>query len=340
MFKSSKKNREWAEVLFYVGSIAAVLLFGSLGYVLLEHWNWFDSFYMAVITLATVGYQEIHPLSTAGRAFTIVLIFVGVGVASVVIGSLARKFIDREVHWIFDRENMQDKIKEMKDHTIVCGFGRLSRNVAQQLKAAGAALVVIDRDPVRQNQAREAGFLVVNGDATAEESLSEAGIKQARRLLTLLPKDAENLYVVLTSRELNSGLFIVSRAEDEAGEKRLKRAGANQIISPYRAAGQKIAYGILRPFVADFIDVAVSGSRPGFLIEEIKIPPRSPLSGQTLQQIGLRQKTNVIIAAVISNKGEMQFNPSGDAVLETGSTLIGLGLKKDFEALERLLVGN
>jgi voltage-gated potassium channel len=233
---------------------------------------------------------------------------------------------------------MRDTIRQLRDHTIICGYGRLSRIAGRELRDAGVPVVIIEQNDEHALEAEDNGFLVLRGDATTDEALLEAGIERASRLVTLLPKDSDNLYVVLTSRELAPNLFIISRAEQEVGEKRLTRAGSNKIISPYRVGGQKIADGILRPYVMDFIDLAVSSSSGDLQIEEIKIPDASALVGATLQDAALRQKTNVIIAAIISKTGEMQFNPSGATVIEASSTMIGLGFKKDLAALEQLLL--
>lgn len=332
-------NKESKELVFSILAIAAIVLFGTVGYVVIEGWPWFDALYMTVITLATIGYGEVHPLSSGGRAFTIMLIITGVGVASVVFSSVTKKVLDRHIGGIFQAKKMQDRIDHLVNHTIFCGFGRLSRIALQQLKGSGTSIVVVDRDETRRAQAKDAGFLVLGGDVTAEETLINAGIRRAARLVTLLPKDSDNLYVVLTSRELNPDVFIISRAEDESGEKRLVRAGATRIVSPYRAGAQRIANGILRPFVSEFLDLAVSGTGLDLQIEEIKIPELSPLHGRTLQEIELRKKTNVMVAAIVSSKGIMCFNPSADTTIESGSTLIGLGFRKDFAELEKLILG-
>jgi voltage-gated potassium channel len=235
---------------------------------------------------------------------------------------------------------MLEIIKNLNEHTIFCGFGRLTKIAAYELKQAdGETLVIIDSNPDRVLEAREEGFLVVEGDATSDEVLTEAGIMRAKRLVTLLPKDSDNLYVVLTSRELNPNLFLLSRTEDEAGEKRLKRAGADRVISPYRVGGLKIAEGLVRPYVTDFIDLAVSSHYGHLQIEEIRVPSTTPLAGLTLRESELRQKSNVMVAAIISQDGEMQFNPDADTRILAGSTLIALGLKADLLQLEGLLMG-
>ncbi len=332
------RKSEYREMLLAIVAVLITFVLGTIGYVLVEGWNWFDSFYMTVITLFTIGFQEVHPLSPEGRAFTIVLIILGVGVASLLIVTVSRKLLERQVVWLFEGRPMRKEIESISNHIIFCGYGRLTRIALSELEGYDTPVIIIDKDEQRRNQALEDGYLVVQGDATVEATLVQARISTAQRLVTVLPKDADNLYVVLTSRELNPSLAIISRAEDEHGEKRLLRAGANQIISPYRVGGQKIAYSIVRPFVSDFLELAISRDGAEFHIEEILIPEKSPLCGMSLQDAQIRQRTNIMVAAIISRDGTMKFNPAADSIIEPGSTLIGLGLKEDFAELARLVV--
>lgn len=233
---------------------------------------------------------------------------------------------------------MNEKIAKLEVHTIVCGFGRVARTAAEALRQSGRAVVVIERDPNRAQEAINGGHLVVIGDASSEETLRKARVERATALLSLLPKDADNLYVILTSREMSPDLFIVSRCEEEVGEKRLLRAGANRIMSPYRVGGLKIAEALLRPNVTDFLDLAVAPGGKHLQIEEIRIPDASPLIGHSLQEAQLRQRTNVIVAAIISKTGDMSFNPAANTPIEGGSTFIALGLKEELAELERMLL--
>lgn len=331
--------REVLEIAIYLGTSLLVVAVGTLGYYLIEGWGLFDSFYMTVITLASVGYAETHPLSDAGRAFTVILITLGIGFFTALYALIGQKLIQRQFLAAYKGKRMLDDIRRLSQHTIFCGFGRLTRVAAAELRQAQVKLVIIDKDPSRIEEAKEMGFLVLEGDATDDETLLQAGIRRANRLVAVLPKDADNLYVVLTSRELNPELFIMSRAEDESGEKRLRRAGANKVVSPFRVGGQKIAEGLVRPYVTDFLDLAVSSNAGHLQIEEIRIPLESPLAGLTLREAELRQKTNVIVAAIISRAGKMLFNPDADTVIEGGSTFIALGLKDELVELERLLLG-
>jgi voltage-gated potassium channel len=331
-------SRELRTILSYFLVIISVLLTGCLGYVYFEGWSFFDSLYMTVITLASVGYMEVHPLTKSGRAFTIFLIVLGFGLFTVLYTTLAQKLLQRQFLSAYRGKRMQEVIRSLSSHTIFCGYGRLTRIAAAELRRSDNKLIIIELDPQRVADAREAGYLVVEGDATVDEVLIQAGVKRAKRLVSVLQKDSDNLYVVLTSRELSPDLFILSRTEDEAGDKRLRRAGADRLISPYRVGGQKIAEGLLRPYVTDFIDLAVSSHQGHLQIEEIKIPEQSSLNGLSLKEAALRQRVNVMVAAVISKDGEMNFNPAAETVIEGGTTFIALGLKGDLLKLESILL--
>lgn len=327
------------KVFLLVVLLALVFALGTLGYMTIEGWNAFDSFYMTVITLATIGYGETHPLTTTGRAFTIFLIFVGLGIFTVMVGTVSRAVLEGQFNKIFNRRRrMREQIERLSNHTIFCGFSRLSRTAATELRKAGEEIVVIESDEVRSREAEQAGFMVVVGDATIDESLSSAGVTKAKRLVTLLPRDSDNMYVTLTARELNPALYIVSRAEDDVGEKRLKIAGVDRIVSAYRLAARKLADGLMRPYITDFFEIAGTGVA-GWKIEEIKIPPASSICGKTLGDLALRQTANVSIAAIISPDGKFQLNPQGDTVLVSESTLIAVGWKADIQTLEGLVVG-
>lgn len=320
-------------------AIFLVTLFGVVGYMLIEGWSFLDALYMTVITFATIGYGETHPLSQSGRLFTIVLIVIGLGVVAVIFTAITQKIVQRQFVLVFNQKKMFDAINKLRGHTIICGYGRLARIAAAELKRADTPLVLIERDPTRAAEARSSGYLVVEGDATIEDVLLTAGLQRAESVVSLLPKDSDNLYVILTSREIGPDLYILSRAEDEAGEKRLRRAGASRLMSPYRIGGHKIAEGLLRPHVTDFLDLASAGSHSHFQIEEIQIPNQSPLIGVSLRDAELRKKTNVIVAAIISKIGEMSFNPAGDTIIEGGATFIALGKRPELTLLENLLVG-
>jgi voltage-gated potassium channel len=327
------------ELLLSLLVVLLAVLFGTVGYMVVEGWSAFDSFYMTVITLATIGYGETHPLTTEGRVFTVVLIILGVGAGTVVFSSISRIIIGGQIARIFERSHkVKEKIDALQGHTIFCGFSRLGRVAAEELQKSGSAVVIIESDPHRVEEAKDAGFLVIQGDATLDETLQHAGIARAARLVSLLPRDSDNLYVILTGREMSPGLYIVSRAEDEMGERRLQRAGVDRLISTYRLAARKLADGIMRPYITDFFEGAGSGA-DGWKIEEIRIPASSFVCGKTLGELAIRQRSNVSIAAVVNPAGVLELNPGGETVLDSGATLIAIGWKKDIKSLESFVFG-
>jgi voltage-gated potassium channel len=326
------------EILVLLGLLIVTLLLGTLGYTLVEGWSLLDSLYMTVITLAAVGYQEVHPLSDAGRIFTIVLIVLGFGVVTLIFTTLAQIVLQRQLGWLLRGKKEASLVNKQQNHTIICGFGRLARIASHDLRQHGVDVVIIDNDPLEIEEARARGYLAVEGDATEDQVLLEAGIRRASRLVSLLPKDSENLYVVMTSRELCPDLFIMSRAEDEKFERRLFRAGATRLISPYRVGGQRIADGLIRPYVSNFLDLAASSSQANLIIEEIRVPESSSLAGLSLLQANLRKECNVIVAAIIPESGDIIFNPDANAQIAGGATLIVLGRRDEMGKLEKRIL--
>lgn len=332
--------RELSRSLTFLLALVLLTILGTICYHKIEGWSLFDSLYMTVITIASVGFMEVHPLTESGRTLTMILIVLGFGVMTVLYSSIAQVLIQRQFLSAFRDRKMIDAINKLHGHTIFCGYGRLARTAAQALQEVGhMQMVIIEADDEKAERARKDGHLVIVGDATSDDILMRAGILRAARLVAVLAKDADNLYVVLTSRELNSEIFLMARAEDDVGERRLLRAGANRVISPYRVGGQKIAEGLQRPFVHEFMELAVSGKRGALQIEEIEIPHGSPLNGKTLAEAALRKRVNIIVAAVISQDGHMNLNPDGDAMIEAGATFIVLGLRPDLIQLEKVLTG-
>jgi len=334
----AQKDSVSRELLILLTLIVILLSFGTTGYILIEGWSGLDAFYMTVITLAGVGFQEVHPLSNYGRMFTIVIILLGFGVVAVFFSTITHLVVQRQLNWVFKGKQVKDIINKLEGHTIVCGFGRIARVAAKELSIHNVDLVIIENDSDRVDAARALGYLVVEGDATDDETLIEAGIRQAARVISLLPKGSDNLYVVLTSRELNDSLFIVTRAEDDKFEKRLEKAGANRLFSPYRLGGQRIAEGIIRPYVTNFLDLAAASDNAALSLEELRIPDDSVLVGRTLRGVDFRKQCNVIVAAVIPHEGEMMFNPHADTVIEGGATFIVLGERSELTKLENLII--
>jgi voltage-gated potassium channel len=265
-----------------------------------------------------------------------VLILSGMGVMLYIVGSLARVVIEGEIRDALGKRKLLTRIKKIRDHYIVCGFGRIGETIAQELQARGIPLVVVENNPDNLTRLEETGYFFVAGDATREEILLEAGIERARGLVAVVHSDASNVYIVLTARSLNPRLRIVARAEDKAAEQKLYRAGADRVESPYYMGGLKMAHTIVHPTVVTFMELAMKEGVE-WSMEEIIVNHQSGLVGVPLSESGIRQKLNLILVAIKRLDGEMLFNPSHDTLILGGDTLIALGLRKNLEALETMV---
>ncbi len=319
--------------LLLTAILLALLVFGSLGFVWLEGWDFFDALYMTVTTLSTVGYGEIHPLSKVGRVYNMALILTGMGVLAYIITFLARVVVEGEIKEVLGKRSLLKNIQRLKNHYIICGFGRIGEIIARQLQERGVPLVIVDNKPENLDRLGESGSYFVAGDATREEVLLEAGLERARGLVAVVSSDADNVYIVLTARSLRPDLYIVARAEEMGAEKKLLRAGADRVESPYEMGGRKMAYAILRPTVTTFMELAMTEG-VDWSMEEITVRPESSLVGVALKDSGIRQNLDLILVAIKHADGEMLFNPTLETTILAGDTLIALGLRKNLEALE------
>jgi voltage-gated potassium channel len=324
------------KIALWAACLVVLLVGGSLGFVWLQGWNFFDALYMTVTTLTTVGYGEIHPLDHVGRIYNMVLILAGMGVLFYIIGGLVRVVIEGEIHAALGKRKVFKHIKRLKNHYIICGFGRIGEIIARQLRDRGLSLVVIENDPALISHLEESGYYSIAGDATREEVLLEAGIERARGLIAVVSSDASNVYIVLTARSLNPKLFIVARAEESGAEQKMLRAGADKVESPYEMGGQKMAQTIMRPTVVTFMELAMKEG-VDWSMEEVAVGQSSPLLGVPLKDSGIRQKLDLILVAIKRADGEMLFNPSHETPILAGDTLIALGLRKNLEALEEMV---
>lgn len=324
--------------LLVLALIPLVLLaLGTLGYRVVEgpSWTVLDALYMTAITLTTVGFGEVHPLSPGGKVFTIVLCLVGVATITYAATEFLRVILTGELNALLGKQRMERGLADLKDHLIVCGYGRMGRQVCREFDAAKLPYVVIDRDDRRLTEFIGEGFYVP-GDATDDDTLKNAGVERARGLITLAATDADNLYVALSARLLNDKLLIVARAETAAAEAKLRRVGANHVILPYVLGGARVAQAVMRPTVMDFIELATRADYLELQIEEIRLGPGSRLIGRTLAQTNLRHDLGVIVVAIKRAAGEMVSNPHGDALLEADDTLICLGHRQQLDELERM----
>jgi voltage-gated potassium channel len=315
--------------------LVIVLAGGTAGYTLIEGWNVWDAFYMTVTTVATVGYGEVHPLSPRGRLFTVALIFGGVGTVFYTVTLLATIVVDGWLHRRLEKRRAARMLEQIKDHFIVCGYGRIGSIIAAELHQQGVPLAVIERDPERVRQAVERGWLALEADASREEVLSRAGIHRARGLITAVGTDAENVFTVLTARVMRPDLFIIARVESDDAEHKLRRAGADRVISPYQIGATQMVQTALRPAVVEFFHLATSSERLDLSMEQVHIKEDSPLANRSIVDAGIRQKFGVIVVGIKRSGGGMDFNPAPDAIMRPGDELVVLGRTESVKALEK-----
>jgi voltage-gated potassium channel len=327
----------WKKLLFTLFLVFLIVSFGTFGYMLIEGWNFLDSLYMTIITLTTVGYREVHDLSRSGQLFTIMLIIGGVGTVFYALSTGAKLTLEGEFREIFGRQRLEKKIQGLKDHYIVSGYGRMGRIICRELKEHSLPFAVIEKN--LDNLGGEEDVLIVEGDATKDEVLKKIGIERAKGLISVLPTDAENLYVVLSARVLNPNLLIVARAGEEGSEQKLLRAGADRVVSPYHIGGLRIAHTVLKPAVVDFIEFATKSGNIELQMEEITIQRDSELAGRTLDECGLGRELGVIIVAIKQPTGEMRFNPTFRSTVALGDTLIAIGDIQKLKMLEDKATG-
>jgi len=320
-------------ILIAASLILLIISIGATGYNLIEGWGLLDSIYMTIITITTVGYKEVHPLSKQGMVFTIILILTGLGMVFYILNMGAKILIEGELKELFGRRKLEKKIKSLKGHFIVCGFGRMGKIISREFRAKGVDFIVIEKDPVSAGL-EDKGVLFVRGDATRDEILKEAGIESATGLISVLPTDAENLYTVLTAKGLNPNLRVVARAGEEGSEQKLLRAGADKVVSPYYIGGLRIAHTLLKPAVCDFIEFATRAGNIELQMEEISVQGGSKVDGRTLDESGIGRDLGVIIVSIIRPGEEMMFNPTSKTVLKAGDVLIALGDVKKLALVE------
>jgi voltage-gated potassium channel len=318
---------------------AGLIVVGTIGYYWLESYSLFDSLYLTVITLTTIGYGDVTPKTQAGRAFTIFLALGGIFTLFYVAAEVIRLVVSGEMQTVLGRRRMEQSLAELKNHLIVCGFGRMGRLVCKEFSAQGLPFVVIERQAELLEDFALAHGIPLHGDATSDEVLQHAGAARARGLVTVLASDADNLYITMSARLMNDKLHIVARAEQEPAEDKLRRAGANRVVSPYVIGGVRMAHAVLRPAVVDFIELATRTEHLDLQIEETQIAAQSRLARVSLRDSQLRQEHGVIIVAIKKATGQMVFNPPGDALMEPGDTLITLGNRQQLDELDKLAGG-
>jgi voltage-gated potassium channel len=292
---------------------------------------------MTVITLATVGYGEVHEVSQPGRLFTVILIVLGVGFFLYVVGNIIQFLVEGRIRIILGRRKLDKQINELKNHYIICGYGRIGRVLCRYLFQRNLDVVVIEKDQERISILDQDDILYVVGEATDEANLAKAGIDRAKGLITALGTDAENVFLLLTARQLNPELYVVARASQNVTKKTLTAAGANMVVSPYDVGARRMAHAILRPSVIDFLELAFADESTDINIEEIPVSASSKLIDRTLKDSGIRQDFNLIILAAKKADGSMLFNPTAESKIALDDTLIAVGERKNLAKLEKIL---
>ena len=322
--------------LYLTGAILGVIVLGTLGFRYVLGWSWLDSLYMTVITITTVGYGEVHPLGDDGRALTIILMLSSVGVFAYALGSLGTMIVENHLGSLIWKRKMQRRIEEMEGHYIICGFGRTGRSVADRLSETHLQFVVLEQDPEKLPALRELGYPFLEGDASNDEHLLRAGVKKAHGLVAALGSDADNVYLVLSARQINPELQIISWASTREAEGKVLRAGANRAHSPYVQGGRRIVSMLTAPHALEFLD-HLMGIDNEIRLGEFRLGEGSHLAGHSLKDAGIRRDLGVIIIGIRRKDGRLEFNPAADEELHPGDILIGIGTSDQMEKLKQML---
>jgi voltage-gated potassium channel len=315
-------------------ALMLIVLGGTVGFVVVEHFSVFDAFYMTLITISTVGYSEIHPLSYAGRVFNSFLIFFGVTIMLLAVGGITQIVIELELNQYFQKRRAKKMIESLHDHYIVCGYGRVGRGAAAELKRARVPFLIVDSNEERVEGAIHSGMLAVLADATSDETLREAGIMRAKGLIATLQSDADNLFVILSAKALKPALLVSTRIATEQTENKMRLAGADYVFAPYDMTGNRMAQVMLKPHVFQFIDFTTKSIGLNVGIEQFQVSGHASTSLENLQ---IGKELGVILLAVRKFDGQMIFNPPSDATIEDGDHLIVMGENPNLRRLEQLL---
>lgn len=320
--------------------LVGILMFGTFGYVTIEGASILDGLYMTVITITTVGFSEVIPLHPLSKIFTMVLIVIGAGFMLYLFSEITEAMVEGGLQRIFGRGSMEKKVAGLKNHYIVCGFGRIGRVICKILQENNRSFVVLEKDAVELQKVADLGYLALEGEASDDDVLLKAGITAAKGLIAVVTSDAANVYIALTARGLNPNLFIMARSSgDEGAETKLLRAGANKVISPYYIGACRMAQQVVRPTVIDFIDLAVNTSTQelGLRLEELVVSSTAKIVNMPLQSSGIRKKYDLIVVAIKRENGEMLFNPNPQSMVLPGDIMVVLGEQAHIKGLEQEL---
>jgi len=326
---SSRRRLLWG-----VSALVIIIAAGVIGYVVIEGWSFIDALYMTIVTITTVGYAEVHPLSASGRIFSIFLIVGGVSGALYTLSVIAGYIIEGHLGTTLGRRRMERRIAKLKEHFILCGYGRVGQEIARIFTEEGVPFIVIDKDRDSIASAEKDGHLYVLADATDDEGLKEAGIEQARGLVIAVGNDADSVYITLSARGMRPDLFIEARASSSEAEAKLKRAGADRIISPDSLGARHMAQLALRPAVVDFIDTTIFRRGQKLQLENVAVGNDSALIGLTVEEARLRTKATIL--AISRKRGKVVANPTAEETIQAGDMLITLGTREQLAALEEI----
>jgi voltage-gated potassium channel len=318
-------------------ALIAILAGGTLGFMFIDGYPPFDAFYMTLITVSTVGYAELHPLSHAGRVFNSFLIFFGVTIMLLAVGSMTQAIIELELNQYFGKRRNRKMIDKLNDHYIVCGFGRVGRGAASELQRAGVPFLVVDKNEDRVEWAMKAGMLAALADATNDETLRDAGVLRAKGLIATLSSDADNLFVILSAKALKPSLLVSARIATEETERKMRLAGADYVFAPYDMTGYRMAQVMLKPHVFQFIDFTTKSIGLDVGIEQVRVPSSSEFVSKSLETMQIRKELGVIVLAIRKSDGRMLFNPPADAEIHGGDFLIVMGESANLRRLEQVL---
>jgi voltage-gated potassium channel len=318
-------------------ALGVTLAGGTAGFMLIEHYSAFDAFYMTLTTITTVGNGEVGPLSHLGRIFNSFLIFFGVTVMLLAIGAMTQTIIELELNQFFGKRRAKKMIEKLQGHYIVCGFGRVGRGAADELRMQGANFVIVDHNEEKVERAIKEGMLAVLADASRDEVLREVGIDRAKGLIATLASDADNLFLILSARTLNSKIQLTARVAEQTSEDKLRRAGADFVFAPYNGTGHRMAQALLKPHVQQFIDFTTQNMEVKVNIEQVRVSARSPYVDSTIAGMQIRSEMGVIVLAIRNADGKMLFNPPSDTRIAVGDHLIVMGQEESLQKLESAL---
>jgi len=327
-------NRIVRRLLCILVAIGAALTIGTVGFTLIGGYPVFDAFYFTLSTMTTVGYGD--KFSHAGRLFNAFLMIVGVSTIFVAIGAMTQTIIEFELGDAIGQRRNKRMIDKLKDHFIICGYGRVGRGAAAELQHAGVPFVVVDINPERVERAMTGGMLAVAADSTHDETLHQVGIERARGLVAALATDADNLFVLLSAKGLNPKIYVATRAAEEGAEEKMRRAGADAVFAPYAITGHRLAQSLLRPHVVQFLDFTTKDIAMDISLEQVRVSAEGEIVGKTIREMQLRRNLGVIVMAIRRRDGNMLFNPPADTAVEAGDYLIVMGKQEDLLALEAL----